>query len=50
MITACANTKNGQCNSIYPHSVISASCINSVFILDEEYSSLTSLEATPNMY
>ena len=24
-ITACSNTKNGQCNSIYPHSVISAS-------------------------
>ena len=27
-ITACADTKNGQCNSIYPHSVIPAHIFN----------------------
>ena len=46
-ITACSDTKNGQCDFIYPHSLISA-WINCVFILDGGFSSLASLEGKPN--
>ena len=52
-VTAYANTKNGQCNFIYPHSVISVlyvKWITCVFILDGVFSSLPSLEAPLNVY